>query len=409
MLVSRLADQPVGERARADRAIVAMAFADALGTGTYLAGSVVFFTKALDLSAAQVGLGLSVGALLGIATSMPIGMAADHFGPRRTMIVICAWRAAGFACYGVIHGFAQFMLVTCLLGLAGKAAMASVRQALVARAVRSESRVATMAVTQAVRNVAFGLGSLLAFAFVQVGARASYDLIVLVNALSFVVAGMLASTVRQRNPISPKKPRHTAWSALTNRRYLAVAVLSTVFQLNQSFLVVALPLWTLAHTSAPRALVPVFLTLNTVLVALLQVRTSRLAKTVPAAARALMTSGALLASACALVAAASGPGPAGAALLLVLAVVAITGCELLQSTASWQLSYALAPEEGLGSHLGLFGMSAAAEGAIGPYALTSGVIASGIAGWVTFAVLLCAAVLAVPAVVPASPREATEP
>ena len=63
-----------------------MAFADALGTGTYLAGAVVFFTKALGLTAAQVGLGLSLGAVVGIATTFPIGALADRFGPRRVMI-----------------------------------------------------------------------------------------------------------------------------------------------------------------------------------------------------------------------------------------------------------------------------------------------------------------------------------
>ena len=117
-----MAELPGTQAARADWRIATMSFADALGTGTYLAGAAVFFTKALGLTAAAVGLGLSLGAAIGIFTLLPIGALTDRLGPRRTMIIICAWRACGFACYAVIHGFAAFVILTCLLGVAGKAA-----------------------------------------------------------------------------------------------------------------------------------------------------------------------------------------------------------------------------------------------------------------------------------------------
>jgi hypothetical protein len=82
-----------------------------------------------------------------------------------------------------------------------------------------------------------------------------------------------------------------------------------------------------------------------------------------------------------------------------LGVVALTCCELLQAPASWQLSYSFAPEERQSTYLGLFGMSTAVESAVGPYALTAGVIAAGIAGWAGFGAGACCAVLLLPAVV----------
>jgi hypothetical protein len=391
---------PSSGAARADRRIVAMTFVDALGTGTYLAGSIVFFTQALSLSATDVGLGLSLGAVVGILTSVPVGAIADRFGARWTLVAICAWRACGFACYAVIHGFWAFLILTCLLGVTGKAVMASVRQALVGRSVLPENRVRTMAVTQAMRNVGLGLGSLLAFSIVELGARTSYDFIVLLNAASFIAAGALAVAVREKNfPTQEPKPRGRATAALQNRGYVGLTLLNTVFLFNNSVLVIAMPLWALDHTSAPKAIVPVFLTVNTVLVALLQVRAAEWAKSIALAARSLMISGVLLAVAAALIAVASALPAAEAAGAMILGVIALTGCELLQVPASWQLSYSFAPDESLASYLGLFSVGSSTESAIGPYALTAGVIGAGVIGWGAFGAVICCAAMLIPVIV----------
>jgi hypothetical protein len=338
--------------------------------------------------------------VIGIATTFPIGALADRLGPRRTMVAVCAWRAVGFACYTVIHGFAAFMILTCLLGVAGKAAMTSVRQALVGRAVLREARVRTMAVTQAVRNAGYGLGSLLALAFVQANAHTSYNLIVLINAASFVAAGVLAAAVRERHQPGARAQRGgSPVTALGDRGYAGMALLNTVLLLNQSALTIAIPLWALDHTQAPRAIVPAFLTVNTVLIALAQVRASKFVTNVASAVRLFMVAGAFLALAAGLVAAASAVSAAAAACLLILGVTALTCCELLQGPASWQLSYAFAPDETQSAHLALFGMGTAVEQAVGPYALTAGVIAAGVAGWAGFGAVACCAALLLPPVV----------
>jgi hypothetical protein len=169
--------------------------------------------------------------------------------------------------------------------------------------------------------------------------------------------------------------------------------------LNQSALTIAIPLWALDHTHAPRAIVPAFLTVNTVLIALLQVRAARFVKNIPSAVRVFIAAGACLALAAVLVGISSMVPAAVAACLLLLGVAALTGCELLQGPASWQLSYGFAPEATQGAHLALFGMSTAAEAAIGPYVLTAGVIALGSVGWMGFGAVVCCAILLLPPVV----------
>ena len=58
----------------AGRTLALATFIDATGTGLFLAGAAIFFVRSIGLTAAQVGLGLSVGAAVGFATTVPIGV-----------------------------------------------------------------------------------------------------------------------------------------------------------------------------------------------------------------------------------------------------------------------------------------------------------------------------------------------
>lgn len=53
----------------AGRTLAIVAVIDSTGTGLFLAGAAIFFIRAIGLSAAQVGLGLSIGGAVGFATT----------------------------------------------------------------------------------------------------------------------------------------------------------------------------------------------------------------------------------------------------------------------------------------------------------------------------------------------------
>ena len=53
----------------------------ALGEGTFMAGSAVFFTQVVGLSAAQVGLGLTIAGIAAFIAAYPMGMVVDRIGP----------------------------------------------------------------------------------------------------------------------------------------------------------------------------------------------------------------------------------------------------------------------------------------------------------------------------------------
>ncbi len=55
----------------------------AFGDGVFLTGSAVFFTQIVGLSAAQVGLGLTIAGVATFALAVPLGKLSDTYGAKR--------------------------------------------------------------------------------------------------------------------------------------------------------------------------------------------------------------------------------------------------------------------------------------------------------------------------------------
>ncbi|WP_297621258.1 hypothetical protein [Nocardioides sp.] len=55
----------------------------AIGEGTFITGSAVFFTQIVGLSPAQVGIGLTVAGIVSFFFAVPAGKLADRVGTKR--------------------------------------------------------------------------------------------------------------------------------------------------------------------------------------------------------------------------------------------------------------------------------------------------------------------------------------
>src|SRR5260221_5517923 len=106
--------------AGAARILAVNGFVGSLGTGLFLTGSVLYYTRVVGLSDAQVGLGLSVAGICGMLGSVPIGRLADRWGPRQMMVVLHLWRGVGYALLAPGHGVWAFLVVGCLVTLGGR-------------------------------------------------------------------------------------------------------------------------------------------------------------------------------------------------------------------------------------------------------------------------------------------------
>ncbi|MBT0769255.1 MFS transporter [Kineosporia sp. J2-2] len=374
------------------RALTLSTMASALAKGVFYTVSALYFTRVAGLSATMVGLGLTVAGGAGVAGSFLTGRLCDVFGAGRVLLVSSGGVAVALLLYPAARTPPVFTVIACAaVGL--QAAQSTARTTVMAVAFPGPDRVAVRARIRVVVNVFIGLGSVLAGAALLIGTAPAYTTAVvavgLLNAVSCVPLWLLRDIgSRPREDVAPLPE---GGSPLRDPRYLLVTALNGVMAMHFGLTSVGIPLWVAARTQAPTVVVSVLLVLNTVLVALLQVRVSRGTDDIPTAARAVGTAGLLLALACALYAAAALAGPAVAVLVLVLGAVAHAFAEMRGEAGSWGLAFELADPRRPGAYQGVSQTGYALGGMLAPLVVTATAIRHGSLGWALLAVLFVAA------------------
>ncbi|HYQ66422.1 MFS transporter [Actinophytocola sp.] len=387
------------------RLLVFVGLVDAIGTGLYIAGFAVFFTRSAGLSATEVGVGLTVANACGLVAMTPIGMLADRIGPRAASILLHYWRAAGFAAFAFVDDFVGFLVVSCVVGIPTRA-IDPVSQMYVDRHIGKDLRVRVMSVMRVVYNIGFSVGGVLTTVILVVGTRPAFLVIVLGNAATFLLAAVLLARVPLLADDPPDRRTARGWPrSLRQGRYLVVTGLNAVLVLNTTVLTLGIPLWIATRTDAPTAVVGPLMVLNTVLVVLLQVRLSRGSDTREGGVRALRWAALAFAAATAVLALSGLMNPAGAVVAVVVATVLLTFGELWHFAGRLSVSYALAPRDRQGEYLSVFWLGSAAALMVGPALITVGVVDRGGFGWLALAAVFAVTGLLVGPAVAAAARQ----
>ena len=376
---------------RTERRLVLAALVDSTGTGLYIAGSALYYTTQLGFSPRQIGLGLSLMGLVGLLVTVPIGRLVDQLGPRRVLVALNLWRAVGFGALAFIQNWPQFLVVAALLGVAEFSAVPA-RQAYVGHAFDSGERVAVMARMRVAYNTGFALGSLLTTVVVALASRLAYGGMLVADGLSFAVAAWLVAGLPDHR--SEVTARRRGFSGVGDARFIGLACVNGVLVLHIAVLGIGFPLWIARATRASAELVPILITINTVLNVCLQVACSRGADTLLGAGRCLRRAGVALAVTCGALALAArlDTGPADA--VLVAGVVLLTLGEMWQSAGGWGVLFSLTPAESRSSYAATFNLGVTVEGIVGPSLVGGFVLAAGTTGWAVLATLFLAAGLA---------------
>lgn len=396
-LLAQLRNPPGGRNAR----IMLLALAvDRTGTGLWAASSVLYLTFVTRLSAQQIGVLLGVAGVAGIVGSPLAGRLAGRF-PVRSLLIGChLLRLVTLGLVLVCTGFDALLPVVAVTYLGDRAA--KTLEMLFATRAAGERRAAYQALSRSAANAGYGVGAGLAAIGLAVGTTGAYRVLILGNALSFVVAAVLVwrtgetagSAVEVARsggaagggaaPAAPvaggRAPVRRA-GPWRDRGYLGFALLDIPMNLDDSVLAVGLPLWLVNSTSAPHALVPAFLVMNTVLVVALQLSVSKRAEGPRGATRALLLYGVLMFACCGFLAAATLGGAWVAGTALLAAALLVTLAELMRSVSSWELAVLLAPQDARAAYLGVAGMSQSIQKSAGPPLLTGVVMAAGPVGW----------------------------
>ncbi|MBL1081851.1 MFS transporter [Streptomyces actinomycinicus] len=363
---------------------------DRTGTGVWAAASVLYFTFVSGLDARELGLLLGVGAVAGIAGSPLAGRAAERLSVRGLLIGCHLLRLGTMVALLVADDFTTLLLLVALTSLGERAA--KTLEMLFATRVAGERRTTYQALFRSVANAGYALGAGVAALGLAVGTTNAYRALILANALSYVLAAVLVRRTREpaghglvvaqgdggqgRSPAP--EPAPSPWR---DPGYLLFVLLDIPMNLDDAVLGVGLPLWLVHHTTAPHAVVPAFLVINTVLVVVLQLRVSARAEGPREAASAVGWYGVTLLACCLVLATATGGGAWSASLAMLAAAMLVTLAELLRSVSSWELAVSLAPPRARASYLGVAGMAQSVQKSVGPPLLTGAVMTAGPAGW----------------------------
>ncbi|MDF3289775.1 MFS transporter [Streptomyces silvisoli] len=387
-LTAQLRNPPGGRNART--MLLALAL-DRTGSGLWAASSVLYFTFVTHLSAQRIGVLLGVAGVAGIVGSPLAGRLAGR-SPVRALLIGChLLRMATLSLLLVCTDFNALLAIVALTYLADRAA--KTLEMLFATRTAGERRATYQALSRSASNAGYGLGAGIAAVGLAVGSIGACRALILGDALSFVLAAALVWRTREPRDntvevVSAHDTTTDGWPAVRrsspwrDRGYLLFVLLDIPMSTDDSVLNVGLPLWLVNHTSAPHALVPTLLIVNTVMVVVLQVRVSAWAEGPRLAARAVLLYGVAMSVCCAAVAAATGGGTWTAAVVLLAAALLVTLAELMRSVSSWELAVLLAPHGARARYLGVAGMSQSIQKSAGPPLLTGVVMAAGPAGWV---------------------------
>lgn len=388
-LLAQLRNPPGGRNAR----IMLLALAvDRTGSGLWAASSVLYLTFVTHLSAQQIGVLLGAAGVAGIAGSPLAGRLAGRFPVRPLLIGCHLVRLATLTLVLLCTGFEALLPVVAVTYLGDRAA--KTLEMLFATRAAGERRAAYQALSRSAANAGYGVGAGLAAIGLAIGTTDAYRALILGNALSFVAAAALVwrtgepggrttevartgEATPAADAVKPERPKGP-WR---DRGYLRFVLLDIPMNLDDSVLGVGLPLWLVGRTSAPHALVPAFLVINTVLVVALQLTVSKRAEGPHLAVRAVLLYGVLMFVCCALLAGATGCGTWAAAVVLLAAAVLVTMAELMRSVSSWELAVLLAPPDERAGYLGVAGMAQSIQKSAGPPLLTGVVMVAGPVGW----------------------------
>lgn len=382
------------------RRLTPIALLNTFGNGMFFTTSALYFTRFAGVTVAQLGFGLTMAALGAIALSAPVGRLADRVGARNLVWPLWLAETCGVLGYTLVHGFAAFLIMVCVVIAIDRSALVGFR-AFLATGLTATSRVEARAYIRALSNLGTALGAAIGAAALQLDSAAAYRSVLVVDALTFAISAALFTRLPGVAPqprgasvdIGARIATGAAIEQATsrparvsrNRAYLVLVVLAAVLTMNAALFEVGLPLWIVGHTRAPAWVVAAVLFTNTLLVAGLQVRLSRGSSEVPDAARACRRAGGLVALACLGYGAAHWCPVLLATAVLLVAVVVHTLAEIWFSAGSTTLSFELAPAEFAGAYQGMFQTGFSTGLLLAPIVVTSTALRWEFPGWALLA------------------------
>lgn len=370
----------------------------ALGEGTFMTGSAVFFTQIVGLSAAQVGLGLTIAGVAAFLVAVPMGKLVDRFGPRRMWALSALGQSSLFAFWPFIDSFTGYVTMAVAMEVVGTLGGAA-HGSYTIDVLPQDERVKSRAYMYSALNVGFTLGALLGGIALAFDSNRVLLAVPWVTAILFVVNALMILRLPnaphdERTP-EERKVKVPGPGPLRNPGWMLTEFFSGVFWTNQVLLNIVIPLWLVEETDAPRVLLAFLFGTNTVMCIFLPMAAARGVKDVPTALRAVRISTTFFVVSCLITLATHDTVGWVTIALVWLGHVTVTGAELYLSAASWSFEAELMDPRQRGAYQGASELSGTLGRVWAPALYTFLAMNWGAAGWLVIAGIVVLAAIGV--------------
>ena len=366
----------------------------ALGEGTFMTGSAVFFTQIVGLSAAQVGLGLTIAGVAAFVAALPAGKMVDRYGPKRMWALSSAGQASLFALWPFIDSFTGYVAMAVTMEVVGSLGGAA-HGAYTIDVLPPGERVKSRAYMYSALNVGFTLGAMLG------GIALAFDSNTVLHSLPWFTGAVFlvnaAAILRlpnashdERTP-EERKEKPPGPGPLRNVGWLITTFFGGVLWTNQVLLNIVIPLWLVEKTDAPRVLLAFLFGTNTVMCIFLPMAAARGVKDVTTALRAIRVSTAFFVVSCLITLATHDTVGWMTIALVWLGHVTVTGAELYLSAASWSFEAELMDPRRRGEYQGAAEFSSTLGRVWAPALYTFLAMNWGASGWLLIAAIVTVA------------------
>ena len=354
------------------------------GNGMFHTVGIIYFSYTVGLGAHAVAFAFTIGAAVSLAVSVPAGHLADKWSPKYVGMI-------SFVLQGIVLGLQVFtktwnifVILLCLEYFVERFGQ-NARMAYIAQIGEGQKRVEARAYMRAVTNLGIGSGTLIAGIALAINTPTAYKAMIVADALSFFLAAVAYSRVPN---IAPTLEEHEKfdWSVLKDHRYLIAMLLNGGFNLHFLIQNVAIPVWVVQETNAPRWMISGIMLMNTIAIVLFQVKTSKKADNLKSAVKIFQQASFYVAMASLVYALAHGVNALFASLFMLLGMAVHIAGELYGSNAAWMIAMDLADQRRQGVYQGIWSMGFGLTDMIGPSILVALVIGIGQLGWVILAI-----------------------
>ncbi len=366
----------------------------ALGDGTFMTGSAVFFTQIVGLSAPQVGLGLTIAGLASFVAAWPMGKLVDRWGAQRMWSVSAVGQASLFSLWPFIESFGGYVAMAVAMEVIGTLGGAA-HGAYTIDVLPPHERVKSRAYMYSALNVGFTVGSMLggiALAFKSNDVLHALpwftSAVFLVNAVAII--RLPRASHDQRTP-EQRKAKLPGPGPLRNAGWMISNFFLGVLWTNQVLLNLVIPLWLVEKTDAPRVLLAFLFGTNTVMCIFLPMAAARGVKDVTTMLRAIRVSTVFFVASC-LITLFTHETVGWLTIALVwVGHVTVTGAELYLSAASWSFEAELMDPRRRGEYQGAAELSGTLGHVWAPALFTFLALGWGSTGWLLIAAIIVVA------------------